>query len=212
MAMPRTEIPPGTRFGKLTVIGEGPPSGKRNERSMECRCDCGVVTTPLLSNLRKVNGTRSCGCEKEAVLRARQEAGRTHGMRYTRLYGIWHGIKQRCLNPNAEEYKWYGARGITICDAWLHSFEAFYADMGDPPSDVHSIERNDTNGNYEPNNCRWATHLEQMNNTRANVFIEYNGEKKTLAEWARALNVPRATMYYRHRQGWTAAEIIEGKA
>lgn len=212
MAMPRTEIPAGTRFGKLTVIGEGLPKGRRGERTLECRCDCGNVTSPLLSNLRKAAGTRSCGCEKVAALQAQQEAGRTHGMRYTHVYSVWHGMKQRCLNSQAKEYKWYGGRGITICDSWQQSFEAFYADMGDPPSDEHTIERSDVNGNYEPGNCYWATVAEQSVNRRDNVYLEHKGIRQTISQWADSLGVPRATMYYRHRQGWTAAEIIEGKA
>lgn len=212
MAAPRTVVPAGTRFGKLTVIGEGLPAGKRNERTLECKCDCGVVTSPLLSNLRKENGTRSCGCEKVAVLQAQQQAGRTHGMRYTRIYGIWHGMKQRCLNTKAAEYKWYGGRGIQVCEAWQQSFETFYADMGDPPSDLHTIERNDVNGNYEPANCRWATQAEQMGNTRTNVNIEFDGRCQHITAWARELGLPRATLYYRHRQGWSASEILFGKA
>ena len=211
MAMPRTEIPVGTRFGKLTVIGEGLPKGKRNERTLECRCDCGNVTSPLLSNLRKTTGTRSCGCDKIAAIQAQQEAGRTHGMRHTRVYAIWHGMKQRCLNPRADEYKWYGARGVTVCEAWQQSFELFYADMGDPPSDDHSIERNDVNGNYEPGNCRWATDLEQMNNMRTNVNIEYDGRTQSIAAWARELGIPRATLQFRYSRGWTTAEVINGR-
>lgn len=133
-------------------------------------------------------------------------------MRHTRVYGIWHGMKQRCLNPNAGEYKWYGARGIKVCDSWIDSFEAFYADMGDPPSDQHSIERQDVNGNYTPDNCCWATRVEQSNNMRNNVIIEYDGRSQTLAQWARELRTPRATLYYRHAHGWAPAEILFGKA
>ena len=212
MAAPRVEIPPGTRFGKLTVIGEGLPAGKRLERTLQCKCDCGAVTSPLLSNLRKANGTRSCGCEKTAVLRSQQEAGRTHGMRYTRVYGIWHGMKQRCLNPNAAEYKWYGARGITVCEAWQESFEAFYADMGDPPTEYHTIERNDVNGNYEPGNCRWATQAEQSCNMRTNINLTYEGETLNATQWARRLGIPRMTLLYRYHRGWSTKEILFGKA
>ena len=212
MAMPRIVIPAGTKFGKLTVLGEGEPSGKRGVRTLLCRCDCGATTSPTLENLRKDNGTRSCGCEKRSVLERQQAAGRTHGMRHTRVYGIWHGMKQRCLNPNAKEYKWYGGRGIKVCDSWIDSFEAFYADMGDPPSDQHSIERRDVNGDYTPNNCCWATRVEQSNNMRNNVIIEHGGRSQTLTQWARELSTPRATLYYRYMHGWTSAEILFGRA
>lgn len=212
MAAPRIEIPLGTRFGKLTVIGEGLPAGKRLERTLQCKCDCGAVASPLLSNLRKANGTRSCGCEKVAVLQAQQEAGRTHGMRYTHVYSVWHGMKQRCLNEKAREFKWYGGRGIRVCESWQQSFEAFYADMGDPPSDKHTIERSDVNGHYEPGNCYWATTNEQAVNRRDNVYLEHDGKRQTISQWADQLGLPRATLYYRHKQGWSASEIIQGKA
>ena len=211
MAMPRVTVPPGTRFGKLVVTGEGPPMGKRNERSLECVCECGIAVTPLLSNLRKAGGTRSCGCDRAAVLVAQQQAGRTHGMRDSKVYSIWHGMKQRCLNPRAKEYKWYGARGIILCEAW-HDFEAFYADMGDPPGDEYTIERDEVNGNYELANCRWATMQEQSVNRRDNVYLEHGGVRKTISQWADSLNIPRATLYYRRRMNWSDQEIIFGKA
>ena len=211
MAAPRITIPAGTRFGKLTVLGEGPLLGPRRVRSLECRCDCGAITSPSLQNLRRENGTRSCGCDKEMVLKRQQETGRTHGMRQSRVYGIWHGMKQRCLNPNAKEYKWYGARGIQVCEAWKDSFEAFYADMGDPPSDQHSIERRNVNGCYEPDNCYWRTVEDQHSNMRSNVFLEHNGRRQTVTQWAKELGIPVATLYWRRKNKWTTDEILFGR-
>ena len=211
MAAPRVTIPVGTRFGKLTVLGEGPLLGSRRVRSLECRCDCGTITSPSLQNLRRENGTRSCGCDKEMVLKRQQETGRTHGMRQSRVYGIWHGMKQRCLNPNAKEYKWYGARGIQVCETWRNSFEAFYADIGDPPSDQHSIERIDVNGDYEPRNCCWAEQAEQASNMRTNINLTHKGQTMNLSQWARQLDIPRATLMYRYHHGWSTNEILFGR-
>jgi hypothetical protein len=92
--------------------------------------------------------------------------GKTHGMHNTPEYRTWTGMKERCYNPSADSYKNYGGRGITVCDRWRDDFPAFYADMGPRPSENHSLDRRDTDGNYEPENCRWATRSEQQKNKR----------------------------------------------
>lgn len=126
----------------------------------------------------------------------------------TKEYRAWRGIKTRCLNIKNHKYKDYGARGITVCDRWLNSFENFLADMGRAPSQRHSIERNEVNGNYEPSNCRWATPKEQSNNTRRNFLVEYNGEIKTLAQWCEQLGLRYFRIYDRIKSGWPIAKAF----
>jgi hypothetical protein len=116
----------------------------------------------------------------------------------------------RCHNPNHHAYADYGGRGVFVCDRWRHSYTSFLADMGRRPSPKHSIDRRDTNGNYEPANCRWATAVDQARNTRANKIVTINGETRCVAEWAEILSVSRYTIYSRLRRGCTPEEAISG--
>ena len=119
-------------------------------------------------------------------------------------YRAWQEMKKRCNNPNVKAYKYYGARGIKVCDRWLNSFENFYTDLGPKPSKDHSLDRKDSNGNYEPDNCRWATKIEQMNNTSLNRLVEYNGKTQTFAQWSRELNFDYDLVELRmRRNGWS---------
>lgn len=113
-------------------------------------------------------------------------------------------MKSRCENPRNARYADYGGRGITVCDRWKDSFENFIADMGPPPTPSHSIEREDNSRGYEPGNCRWATDIEQGNNQRSNVLIEYNGKTQTIAQWARELGMNYQTLRQRiQKYGWS---------
>lgn len=125
----------------------------------------------------------------------------------TRMYHVWNGMKARCLNPNHEAYENYGGRGIKICDRWL-SFKNFYEDMGDPGS-TYSLERNDTNGDYEPGNVSWATRREQSLNTRRSVILTYRGETMTAQEWAEKLGIAPKTFRKRLYDGWSVERAIE---
>lgn len=122
------------------------------------KCFCGVEFECIDYLVRK-EMTRSCGCLK-------RHAAYTHRMNKSKPHRTWGNMKQRCYNPKNHRYKNYGAKGVTVCDRWLNSFENFYKDMGDPPSDNHSIDRINPFGNYEPNNCKWSTPLEQARNKR----------------------------------------------
>lgn len=116
-------------------------------------------------------------------------ANRTkHGQaQKTSEYKTWATMKERCYNKNCPSYKRYGGRGIVVCDRWVNSFENFFDDMGKKPTANHSLDREDVNGNYEKENCRWATKQEQGRNTSRNVYIDHAGRRMILAEWAREL-------------------------
>jgi len=154
----------GNKIGLLKVREEVGALGASGNFSYRCVCDCGEETVVLGSKLK--NGeTRSCGC-------LRVTAAKKHGMHKTRTYRIWNAMRQRCGNPKASAYKRYGAKGISVCDRWLYSFENFLADMGECP-DGKSIDRINSLLGYEKSNCRWATQVEQMSNSS---FVGASGE------------------------------------
>lgn len=117
-----------------------------------------------------------------------------HGMTGTPEHRIWAGMRKRCFTQSYKEYHLYGGRGITICERWAE-FENFFADMGLRPSTSHSLDRIDSDGNYEPSNCRWATDREQSNNTSRNVWVSFNGSRYSVAQLSRATGVSQYTIH-----------------
>lgn len=125
-----------------------------------------------------------------------------HGKYGTRVYGAWAGMAQRCTNPNNKYFRLYGGRGIKVCERWALSLEAFLADMGEPPSPQHTLDRIDSNGDYEPGNCRWATAREQARNRTTNRYITYRGQTRLLIEWCEILGQNVARVRARLGLGW----------
>lgn len=179
----------GQRFGRLVVIDR---AWDKPGVWWNCTCDCGK-TKPIRSSQLRYGHTQSCGCLRDEM---REEHNKpTHGETNTRLYSIWRGMKKRCYQPTSAGYKNYGGRGITVCDEWIASYESFRDwSLANGYADGLTLDRIDLNGNYEPSNCRYASYLEQENNKRNSHFIEVNGVKLTVTQWARITNTPPSTL------------------
>ncbi len=191
----------GQRFGRLLVKSlDGP--GKRGA-IWNCVCDCGTEKKMVSADLVH-GGVVSCGCYKRAV---NGQTSRTHGMSSTATYKIWQGMHKRCNNPKCRTYPLYGGRGIKVCERW-ESFENFLEDMGERPADNLSLDRIDNEGDYEPGNCRWATDTEQVNNTRRNNRITFNGVTQNLGQWAKQTGLPRDAIFLRIKRGWSVERAL----
>lgn len=191
------------KFGKLRVVSY---SGldNRKERVWECECDCGNVVCRNGGSLR-IGKTTHCGCELGKKI---GESNTTHGQTKTRLYRVWSNMKTRCDNPNYYLTDSYGARGITYCDDWI-KFESFMDwSLANGYREELTLDRINTNGNYEPNNCRWTTMSVQQNNRTNNRLITYNGECDTLANWSRKLNIKYNVLQHQLNMGKGLGEII----
>lgn len=185
----------GIRFNSIIAVRM---TGKCSSGDIKWlfKCDCGIEfeANGYYARLGKVISCPKCAAERSRV------ASVKHGKTETPEYEIWVGMHTRCYNKNCKAYKNYGGRGVVICSRWKDSFENFLSDMGQRPSQKHSIDRIDCNGNYEPLNCRWATTKEQANNKR-NVLHLKTHEGKTLGELASEVGVTRCAMWHRVNKG-----------
>lgn len=198
----------GQKFGKLTVI-------KRVENSIHntsvflCLCDCGTEKKILSRSL--VSGkTVSCGCYGKSIIYNKSLVhGQSKRKNKTKEYMAWMNMKNRCYDVKNNHYKSYGGRGIIVCDSWLESFNNFFFDMGIKPSPKHSLDRIDVNGSYCKENCKWSTNEEQARNKRGNVWLEINGEKLIVQDWAKKFNVRPDTIKGHLRKGKTFDYIYD---
>ena len=195
----------GEKFGRWTVLEE--LFEARKDRRAKCQCDCGEVRLVRIADLRH-GKSRSCGCAtvEATVIRCTKHGFAGRGSRPA-AYRTWKEMRKRCLSSKSSRYHDYGGRGITICDRWL-DFENFYADMGDPPSPAHSIERIDNNSGYSPDNCKWATNKEQQRNKRTSRMIEFQGQTRCASEWEEILGFRRLTLINRLNAGWSVEKAL----
>lgn len=187
----------GLKFGRLKVLCKE-NKDKYGKIYWKCLCECGNITIVRGSALKSGN-TKSCGCK------IYDTNNQKHGLRNTRLYGVWCGIKSRCYNVSNNAFDRYGGRGICMCEEWRNDFITFYNwALDNGYSENLSIDRIDVNGNYEPSNCRWATAKEQSDNKRCNILVTLGNETLDLQQWCDRIGIKRSTVNTRVKMcGWS---------
>lgn len=203
----------GKKFDRLTVLklhhkkqGYSKNGTKNGSRYYyECLCDCGNKIIVRSDHLKRYL-VRSCGC---FALESKIKCNTTHGQSKTRLYSIWECMKRRCYEIKNNRYKYYGGKGITVCQDWL-DFENFYNwSINNGYKKNLTIDRINVNGNYEPQNCRWVTAKIQARNTSQNRFFTYNGETHCIAEWAEITGINYYKLYARLiRRKWSIDKAL----
>jgi hypothetical protein len=194
----------GRKFGRLEVKALSDHRAKNNKILWHCVCDCGNETDVLAASLKRMT-SQSCGCLRKEML---SQSKTTHGKSASREMRSYSQMKQRCCNKENKDYAFWGGKGVTICDQWLDSFENFLKDMGERPANT-TLDRKNNDGNYEPNNCRWATQTEQNRNRSNSKNITINNETKPLYVFADLFGVARTAVSQRINQyGWTIAMAL----
>lgn len=203
----KTEDLTGMRFGKLTVLCRGGQYKTSGNVFWRCVCDCGNETNTSGSLLR-AGKSKSCGrcvsSERMTILNEK------HGGFGTRLYEIWRQMHRRCYGENTKAYPHYGGRGITVCDEW-QEFEPFREwALANGYDENLTIDRIDVNGDYCPENCRWATIKQQANNRRRAHYVSYSGETHTVSEWADIYSVDQRKLWQRlNKRDWDLGQALE---
>jgi len=190
----------GNVFGRLTVL-EPLPKVHGQDQKWKCRCACGnesIVRGPSLRNGK----TTSCGCFHLERLR---DQATSHGLSRHALYSVWNNMMARCYSPKYVKFQNYGGRGITVCERW-HSIANFVEDMGERPPGT-TLDRIDNDGNYRPDNCRWADRVTQNNNRRGNLKIVVGDKLMSTREIVTQYGIPYYVLTDRLRDGWTGDRI-----
>lgn len=209
----------GHKFGRWTVLQF---DHKYYNSYWLCRCDCGTIKVVPACNLRNKNRhNQSCGCYcKEKAREICIQRNSKHGLSNTHMYHVWQDIKKRCFNPNNYDYRhYYGCRGITMYEPWKNDFQAFYdyvSKLEHFNECGYTLDRIDNNGNYEPNNIRWATAHEQAHNRRerqnhnkkANRYITINDVTRSVVEWSKLSGIKYTTLIYRLNHGVSIENIL----
>lgn len=191
----------GKRYGRLTVQSDAGVEGEK--RQWNCLCDCGTMHVAPTNALTSGH-TKSCGCLQAETM---SRGNVVHGLSGTQVHIAWQNMRARCENQNNEAFKNYGGRGIKVCDRW-QTFENFLADMGQPPTSRHSIERINNGSGYDPGNCIWATRSKQSRNKRDNVWVTMQGRKMILKDWCKELGIHPSTVYRRLSRGYSAEAAL----
>lgn len=207
----RLEDLTGQRFGRLVALRRDMESTSKLTKWI-CKCDCGNECSVIANNLKRGH-TISCGCFREEV---RPKQRFVHGYRHTRIYAVYSKIKERCINPKNPSYPRYGGRGITLCDEWMNDAKAFcewayeHGYKEDAKYGECTVDRIDNNKGYSPDNCRIVNEKVQANNRRSNMFIEHNGETKTLQQWAEHFGITGGKAhYYIVDKGYSIQDLID---
>ena len=190
------------KYGKLTILKEDHKKKYKNGTIFSyvlCRCDCGKEKVINYNNIKR-GLVKSCGCLTKTK----------NGLSGTRIGKCYHGIMQRCYNKKDINYKNYGGRGIKMCKEWVDNFMSFYNwAKKSGYKDGLTIDRINPNGDYCPENCRWATIKEQQNNRTNNRILEYKGQKRTITAWANFCGLSYRNLHYRLKNGYSIEEAIE---
>lgn len=192
----KTRVVIGNRYGSL-VVKKQTGVDKHGCLLFLCKCDCGnekEVASRYLTEGR----IKSCGCKRS----------RSKNMYLSPTYKSWISAKQRCYNQSSSQYNNYGGRGIAMCERWKNSFTAFLEDMGERPSKKHTLDRINVDGNYEPQNCRWATPIEQSNNRRNNRILEVGDKRLSVAQFSRLYGINYSNVMMELRNDKKPLEII----
>jgi hypothetical protein len=200
MVASKYSIEPGSKIGNVIFLERSPKIPGVTRKDI-FQCNCGKTFSATLSNVSS-GKTKSCGC----LARSLREAQRLDPS-VKAVKAIWQGILFRCENPSAKFYSQYGGRGIYVCERWK-DFNNFFQDMGTRPSKHHSLDRINNDGPYSPDNCRWATRVEQQNNRRCNVMLTLNGESKTVPQWSREIGINQKLLRSRVKLGWSDEKIL----
>lgn len=197
----------GKKFERLTVLkfDKKVIQGKGRSYYWLCQCECGNIKSIKSTHL-KSGKIKSCGCLQKEIAK---NLCTTHNLSNSKLFKILDAMKGRCYNKNNKSYKYYGGRGIIICDEWKNNFKIFYDwAINNGYQEGLTIDRINVNGNYEPSNCRWITQKQQANNTRANVYITYNNQTHTLMEWSEITGISYSALRHRLQRKWTIEKTL----
>lgn len=199
----------GEKFNRWVAISPTNRKTKGGNYIWLCQCDCGNYGYVDTGSL-KAGTSKSCGCY---VRERMHKLNYKHGGRNDRLYLVWMDMRRRCNDPKGKEYKNYGGRGIKVCEEWenYENFKNWALSNGYDKNAKRcqcTLDRIETNGNYEPSNCRWADMVVQANNKRNNIIIEYKNERKTLAQWSKETGISYSVILRRLKNGWSTEDIL----